>query len=335
MPTQTPTTATEADVEILHAVPQTYSWLAGELGKRIIGQEEIIRDLFVALAVQGHVLMIGVPGLAKTMLVRSLAEILDMQFQRIQFTPDLMPSDITGTEIIEDSHDGHRQFRFVQGPIFTNLLLADEINRTPPKTQAALLEAMQERRVTVAGKTYDLPAPFFVLATQNPIEQEGTYPLPEAQLDRFMFNLRIDYPSHADEVRILLETTTDAVQPLSKVWTAEQMLALQRAVRQIPVPQSVAEYAVSLVQATRPAGDKAPDFVKKYLQWGAGPRASQYLALAGKAFAVLDGRFNVAKEDIQRSAKLVLRHRLITNYRAEADHETTDTIIDKLLRTVA
>jgi len=335
MPTQTPTTATEADVEILHSVPESYSRLAGELGKRIIGQEEIIRDLFVALAVQGHVLMIGVPGLAKTMLVRSLAEILDMQFQRIQFTPDLMPSDITGTEIIEDSHDGHRQFRFVQGPIFTNLLLADEINRTPPKTQAALLEAMQERRVTVAGKTYDLPAPFFVLATQNPIEQEGTYPLPEAQLDRFMFNLRIDYPTHADEVRILLETTTDAAPELSKVWNGEQMLALQRAVRQIPVPQSVAEYAVSLVQATRPAGETTPDFVKKYLQWGAGPRASQYLALAGKAFAVLDGRFNVAKEDIQRSAKLVLRHRLITNYRAEADHETTDTIIDKLLKTVA
>ena len=312
MPTQTPTTATEADVEILHDVPQSYSRLAGELGKRIIGQEEIIRDLFVALAVQGHVLMIGVPGLAKTMLVRSLAEILDMQFQRIQFTPDLMPSDITGTEIIEDSHDGHRQFRFVPGPIFTNLLLADEINRTPPKTQAALLEAMQEHRVTVGEKTYELPEPFFVLATQNPIEQEGTYPLPEAQLDRFMFNLRIDYPSHAEEVRILLETTTDAVQPLSKVWTAEEMLAIQRAVRQIPVPQSVAEYAVSLVQATRPAREKAPDFVKKYLQWGAGPRASQYLALAGKAFAVLDGRFNVAKEDIQRSAKLVLRHRLIT-----------------------
>src|SRR6202453_153573 len=335
MPTQTPTTATEADVEILHSVPESYSRLAGELGKRIIGQEEIIRDLFVALAVQGHVLMIGVPGLAKTMLVRSLAEILDMQFQRIQFTPDLMPSDITGTEIIEDSHDGHRQFRFVQGPIFTNLLLADEINRTPPKTQAALLEAMQERRVTVAGKTYDLPAPFFVLATHNPIEQEGTYPLPEAQLDRFMFNLRIDYPTHADEVRILLETTTDAAPELSKVWNGEQMLALQRAVRQIPVPQSVAEYAVSLVEATRPAGETTPDFVKKYLQWGAGPRASQYLALAGKGFAVLDGRFNVAKEDIQRSAKLVLRHRLITNYRAEADHETTDTIIDKLLKTVA
>ena len=332
MTTQTISTATQADVEILRGVPEVYARVSSELGKRIIGQEEIVRDLFVALAVEGHVLMIGVPGLAKTMLVRSLSEILDMQFQRIQFTPDLMPSDITGTEIIEDSHDGHREFRFVPGPIFANLLLADEINRTPPKTQAALLEAMQERRVTVAGKTYAMPAPFFVLATQNPIEQEGTYPLPEAQLDRFMFNLRIDYPSHDEEVRILLETTQNTETPLSKVWTAAEMIALQRAVRQIPVPQSVAEYAVSLVQATRPTGPKSPEFVKKYLQWGAGPRASQYLALAGKAFAALDGRFNVAKEDIQRSAKLVLRHRIITNYRAEADHETPDTVIDKLVK---
>jgi MoxR-like ATPase len=334
MTTLATTASTEADVDILRTAPEFYSRLAAELGKRIIGQQEIIRDLFVALAVEGHVLMIGVPGLAKTMLVRSLAEILDMQFQRIQFTPDLMPSDITGTEIIEDSRDGHREFRFVPGPIFANLLLADEINRTPPKTQAALLEAMQERRATVAGKCYELPAPFFVLATQNPIEQEGTYPLPEAQLDRFMFNLQIDYPSQADEVRILLETTTNETPSLDKVWTGAEIVALQRAVRQIPVPQSVAEYAVNLVRATRPSAQTSPDFVKKYLQWGAGPRASQYLALAGKALAVLDGRFNVAMEDIKRSAKLVLRHRLITNYRAEADHETADTIIDKLLKVV-
>ncbi len=325
---------TEADVEVLKSVPGSYARLAGELGKRIIGQETLIRDLFVALAVQGHVLMIGVPGLAKTLLVRSLSEVLDLHFQRIQFTPDLMPSDITGTEIIEESADNRRQFRFVPGPIFANLLLADEINRTPPKTQAALLEAMQEWRVTVAGKTYDLPSPFFVLATQNPIEQEGTYPLPEAQLDRFMFNLKVDYPSHADEVRILLETTTNTRQPVEQVWTGAEMLALQHAVRQIPVPPSVAQYAVSLVQATRPAQAGAPDFIQRYLQWGAGPRASQYLALAGKVVAVLDGRFNVAKEDIQQSAKLVLRHRLITNYRAEADHETADTIIDQLLRVV-
>jgi MoxR-like ATPase len=326
--------ASDADVEILRSVPERFEQRSAELSKRIIGQQEVIRDLFVALAVQGHVLMIGVPGLAKTLLVRSLAEILDLKFQRIQFTPDLMPSDITGTEILEETQGGARQFRFVPGPLFASLLLADEINRTPPKTQAALLEAMQERRVTVAGRSYDLPAPFFVLATQNPIEQEGTYPLPEAQLDRFMFNLRVDYPSHAEEVRILLETTTDLVGLLQKMWTGDELLALQRAVRQVPVAQSVAEYAVTLVQATRPGPNGAPDFIKRYVQWGAGPRASQYLALAGKVFAVLDGRFNVAKEDIRRSAKLVLRHRLITNYRAEADGQNPDTIIDRLLETL-
>jgi MoxR-like ATPase len=326
--------ATEEDVAILREVPARYQQLAAELGKRIIGQNETIRDLFVALAVQGHVLMIGVPGLAKTLLVRSLADVLDLSFQRIQFTPDLMPGDITGTEILDETQEGRRQFRMVPGPVFASLLLADEINRTPPKTQAALLEAMQERRVTVAGTTHDLPSPFFVLATQNPIEQEGTYPLPEAQLDRFMFNLRVDYPSKEDEIRILLETTGDSPQPLAKIWSGAEIMALQQAVRRVPVAQSVAEYAVTLVQATRPGGEGAPDFIKRYVQWGAGPRASQYLALAGKAFAALDGRFNVAKEDIQRGAKLVLRHRLITNFRAEADQQTTDAIIDKLLQTV-
>src|ERR1035437_1437453 len=255
---------TDADVELLREAPARYQQLAKELGKRIIGQDEVIRDLFVALAVQGHVLMIGVPGLAKTLLVRSLAEILDLPFQRIQFTPDLMPGDITGTEIIEEADDGRRQFRFVRGPVFASLLLADEINRTPPKTQAALLEAMQERRVTVAGRSYDLPSPFFVLATQNPIEQEGTYPLPEAQLDRFMFNLRVNYPSHADEVQILLETTGDEAAPLEKIWTGEELLALQRAVRQVPVPETVANYAVSLVQSTRPETSSA-DFIKRYV----------------------------------------------------------------------
>jgi len=333
-PSVTPPPATEQDVEALRQVPVRYQRLAAELGKRIIGQSETIRDLFVALSVQGHVLMIGVPGLAKTLLVRSLADALDLSFQRIQFTPDLMPGDITGTEILDETQDGRREFRMVPGPVFTSLLLADEINRTPPKTQAALLEAMQERKVTIAGKTHDLPSPFFVMATQNPIEQEGTYPLPEAQLDRFMFNLRVDYPSMEDEVRILLETTGDSLQPLTKVWTGVEILALQQAVRKVPVAQSVAEYAVTLVQATRPNGANAPDFIKRYVQWGAGPRASQYLALAGKAFAALDGRFNVAKEDIQRGAKLVLRHRLITNFRAEADQQTTDTIIDKLMETV-
>jgi MoxR-like ATPase len=322
---------TPEQIRLLTEVKGTYQVLATELKRRIIGQDEVVRDLFVALMVQGHVLMIGVPGLAKTLIVRSLAEILDLSFQRIQFTPDLMPSEVTGTEILEESGDGKRSFRFVPGPIFANLLLADEINRTPPKTQAALLEAMQERRVTVAGRTYELPAPFFVLATQNPIEQEGTYPLPEAQMDRFMFNLRVDYPNRAEEIQILHETTRDDVKPVKKVLTGKDLLALQHCVRQIPVPPSVAEYAVDLVQSTRPTSASAPDFIKKYVQWGAGPRASQYLALAGKALAVLDGRFNVAKEDIVTSAKLVLRHRLITNYRAEADQITVDGIIDKLL----
>jgi MoxR-like ATPase len=324
---------TPEQIQLLTQVRGTYQTLAAELKHRIIGQDEIVRDLFVALMVQGHVLMIGVPGLAKTLIVRSLAEILDLSFQRIQFTPDLMPSDVTGTEILEETGDGKREFRFVAGPIFANLLLADEINRTPPKTQAALLEAMQERRVTVAGSTYLLPAPFFVLATQNPIEQEGTYPLPEAQMDRFMFNLRVDYPSREDEIQILQETTRDEIKPVNKVLTGEELLALQHCVKQIPVPPSVAEYAVDLVQSTRPASPTAPESIKKYIQWGAGPRASQYLALAGKALAVLDGRFNVAREDIEASAKLVLRHRLISNYRAEADGVTVDDLIDQLVAT--
>src|SRR3984957_13805136 len=273
---------TQEQVQLLAQVSGTYQSLSQELKHRVIGQDQIVGDLFVALMVQGHVLMIGVPGLAKTLIVRSLAEILDLQFNRIQFTPDLMPSDVTGTEILEEAGEGKREFRFIPGPIFANLLLADEINRTPPKTQAALLEAMQERRVTVAGSTYQLPSPFFVLATQNPIEQEGTYPLPEAQMDRFMFNLRVDYPNRQDEIQILLETTRDDVKTVNKVLTGENLLALQHCVRQIPVPNSVAEYAVDLVQSTRPASPTAPDFIKKYVQWGAAPRASQYLALAGK-----------------------------------------------------
>ena len=329
-----PDLVTDADVELLRQVPARYRQLADALDRRIVGQDEIILDLFVALAVQGHVLMIGVPGLAKTLLVRSLGELLDLPFQRIQFTPDLMPSDITGTEILEEGEDGRRQFRFMRGPIFASLILADEINRTPPKTQAALLEAMQERRVTVAGRSYELPSPFFVMATQNPIEQEGTYPLPEAQLDRFMFSLRMNYPSHTDEVQILLTTTGEDPAPLEKIWTDGELLALQRAVRQVSVPETVAHYAVALVQATRPESATAPDFVRRYVQWGAGPRASQYLALAGKVFAVLDGRFNVAREDIWRSAKLVLRHRIITNYHAEADKQSVDALIDRLLETV-
>ena len=293
----------------------------------------VIEDVLVAMLAEGNVLLEGVPGIGKTYLVRTLGEVLRLQFRRVQFTADLMPSDIIGTSLLVQDEHGKR-LAFQPGPLFTNLLLADEINRATPKTQAALLEAMQERRVTVAGRSYDLPSPFFVLATQNPIEQEGTYPLPEAQLDRFMFNLHMDYPAHDEEVRILLETTAEDPKPLGKVWTGAEMLALQRAVRQVPVPDSVASYAVSLVQATRPTNPKSPDFIRRYLQWGAGPRASQYLALAGKVFAVLDGRFNVAKEDIHCATKLVLRHRLITNYRAEADNQTVDMIIDRLVETM-
>jgi len=319
------------EIALLEETSTLYKTVADELSKRIIGQNQIVRDLFVALLARGHCLMIGVPGLAKTLLIKTLAEILDLDFRRIQFTPDLMPGDITGTEILEETEEGGRAFRFIPGPLFTQLLLADEINRTPPKTQAALLEAMQEKRVTVAGQTYGLKSPFFVLATQNPIEQEGTYPLPEAQLDRFMFNLAIDYPSHDEEVAIMLQTTVDNDEPLKKVVDGEKIMALQHAVRQIPVPRSVADYTVALVRSTRPKSPDAPETTKRYIQWGAGPRASQCLALAGKVLAAMDGRFNVAREDIATAAKLVLRHRLITNYHAEADHVGIDQIIDELL----
>ena len=323
-------TTSEAPITV-----ERVSVLAGaildEVEVAVVGKRPALELVLSTVLAGGHVLLEDFPGLGKTLAARSFAQTLGLTFTRVQFTPDMLPGDLTGSFIYDQRSS---DFAFRKGPLFTGLLLADEINRTPPKTQAALLEAMQERRVTVAGRTYALPAPFFVLATQNPIEQEGTYPLPEAQLDRFMFNLQVGYPSHAEEVRILLETTTDTPVTLEKVWTATELLALQHAVRQVPVPASVAQYAVSLVQATRPSQSTAPDFVKRYVQWGAGPRASQYLALAGKAFAVLDGRFNVAREDIQRAAKLVLRHRLLTNYRAEADGQTVDALIDKLLQTV-
>ena len=276
--------------------------------------------------------MAPVPGLAKTLLLKSLSEASDLRFRRIQFTPDLMPSDITGSEILDETATGHRAFRFTEGPIFTQLLLADEVNRAPAKTQSALLEAMQERRVTTAGVTRDLPAPFFVLATQNPIEQEGTYPLPEAQLDRFMFCLHLGYPSLADEIRILQETTGDVAAPLTPVLTAETLLAVQRAVRRVHVPASVAEFAVKLVHSTRPDSPNVPAIVKRCVQWGAGPRASQSLALAAKAYAALDGRLNCAIEDVAAAAKIVLRHRIILNYRAEADQVTADQIIEELAK---
>ena len=330
MQTNTPELTGE-DVELLSEIKPLYHDVAQELSKRIIGQDQIIRDLFVSLLARGHFLMVGVPGLAKTLLVKTLAEILDLDFQRIQFTPDLMPSDITGSEILEETEDGKRAFRFIPGPLFTQLLLADEINRTPPKTQAALLEAMQEKRVTVAGRTYPLKAPFFVLATQNPIEQEGTYPLPEAQLDRFMFNLAIDYPTHDEEVEIMLRTTLGHETSLKKIVGSEKLIALQSVVCQIPIPRSVADYTVALVRSTRPKAEGAPKLTQRYVQWGAGPRASQCLALGGKVLAALDGRFNVAREDIDSVAKLVLRHRLITNYHAEAEAITIDMLIDDLI----
>ncbi len=329
-----PATASDSDVEALRETPAVFGRLKAELGRRIVGQNESIRDLFIALIAQGHCLMIGVPGLAKTLLVKSLAEASNLTFRRIQFTPDLMPSDITGSEILEETDDRRRAFRFAAGPVFTQLLLADEVNRAPAKTQSALLEAMQEHRVTIAGTTRDLPAPFFVLATQNPIEQEGTYPLPEAQLDRFMFCLNLDYPNAAEEVRILQETTGATPGPLNPVFTADALLTLQRAVRRVHVPTSAAEFAVRLVHATRPNGAEAPALIKRCVQWGAGPRATQSLALAAKAAAALDGRLNCAAEDIAAAAKIVLRHRIILNYRAEADQMTPDKVIDELLKTV-
>lgn len=332
--TQTPPEADEADVQLLREVPALYERLQAELSKRVVGQNKVLRELFLGLLAQGHCLMVGVPGLAKTLIVKTLAEAIDLDFRRIQFTPDLMPSDVTGSEIIEETAEGTRAYRFLPGPVFTQLLLADEVNRAPAKTQSALLEAMQEHRVTVAGQTRKLPAPFFVLATQNPIEQEGTYPLPEAQLDRFLFCLHVGYPTAEEEVRIVQETTGDSQPQLEKVCTAMQLIHLQHAVRRIHIPASVAEFAVKLVQSTRPDSPTASATVKRCVQWGAGPRASQALALAAKAAAALDGRFNCSVNDIVAAAKIVLRHRLILNYRAEADGLTADAVIDGTLKTI-
>ncbi|HLP08002.1 MAG TPA: AAA family ATPase [Opitutaceae bacterium] len=328
------TTGEAADLDLLREAPAIYARLREQLGRRIVGQHLVLRDLMVCLLAQGHALMIGVPGLAKTLIVKTLAEAVALDFRRIQFTPDLMPADVTGSEIIEENAHGQRSFRFLPGPVFTQLLLADEINRAPAKTQSALLEAMQERNVTAGGHTRPLPAPFFVLATQNPIEQEGTYPLPEAQLDRFLGCLKLDYPSHADEVAILHATTGAATTTVEKVCDDEQLLALQRAVRLVHLPASVAEYAVRLVRATRPAAPEATPLMRRCGQWGAGPRAAQSLVLAAKALAALDARLNCAAEDVATAAPMVLRHRLILNYRAEAEKLTTDHIIEDLLKQV-
>jgi MoxR-like ATPase len=309
--------------------------LRSEVGKRIVGQEDVLDEILMALLAGGHALLVGVPGLAKTLMIRSLAEAMDLEFKRIQFTPDLVPSDITGTEIMEeDSVTGTRSFRFVRGPVFANILLADEINRAPPRTQAALLEAMQEHRVTAAGETMPLPEPFFVLATQNPIEQEGTYPLPEAQLDRFLFDVRIGYPDESAEIGILRATTGADPAPLSPVIGGEETRALQRMVREVPAAEPALRFAAQLVRGTRPAESDAGEMIKKYVRWGAGPRAGQALILGAKAHALLAGRFAVSPADIMRVARPVLRHRVLPNFAAEASGISAEQIIDRLLEDV-
>ncbi len=324
-----------AELEIIERLGKARSRLLEEIHKVIIGQDEVIEQLMIALFSQGHCLLVGVPGLAKTLLIRTVSQVLRLGFNRIQFTPDLMPSDVTGTQIIEeDLTTGRRAFRFVKGPIFANIILADEINRTPPKTQAALLQAMQEYQVTVAGETYDLDRPFFVLATQNPIEQEGTYPLPEAQLDRFMFMVTIDYPRRDEERDIVKHTTRAAIGPPRQVLTGEEIGKLQQVVRKVPVSDHVVDYAVNLTRATRPGEEGVPSFVTDWLTWGAGPRAAQFLVLGAKARAVLHGRLNVNCDDIRGVALPVLRHRVFTNFNADAEGIKPEDVIRRLIETI-
>ncbi|MDI6401657.1 MoxR family ATPase [Balneolaceae bacterium ANBcel3] len=322
-------------VERAEAFKKDFHKLKSEIAKRVIGQEHIVEQLLYSLFSRGHCILVGVPGLAKTLLIRTLAESLNLSFNRIQFTPDLMPGDITGTEIIEeDPVSGKKTFKFIKGPLFSNIILADEINRTPPKTQAALLESMQEYQVTAGGQRHALEKPFFVLATQNPIEQEGTYPLPEAQLDRFMFHLWLDYPSLEEELDIVSKTTTAHSETIQPILTGKQIMDYQELVREVPVPDSVLEYAVKLVSLSRPSNPDAPEFVTKYISWGAGPRASQYLIIGGKARALAHGRYNVTEEDIRALAIPVLRHRMVNNYAAEAEGLTVVALIEKLLKHV-
>lgn len=315
-----------SDTEAAKALTVHFDTLKKAIAKVIVGQDDVVDKLVISILCNGHSLLVGVPGLAKTLLVKTVADVLDLSFKRIQFTPDLMPSDIIGAEILNEQ----RAFKFLKGPIFANIVLADEINRTPPKTQAALLEAMQERNVTVAGEIYKLPAPFFVLATQNPIEQEGTYPLPEAQLDRFMFHIKLDYPSHAEEVAIVRSTTGVQNIELPKVLNAEEIIYFQSLVRRVPVPDNVLEYAVSLVHKTRPDNANAPEIAKKYIGYGAGPRASQYLVLGAKCHALLHGKFSPDIEDVQAMAMEVLRHRIVRNYKAEAEGIGQEELIKQL-----
>ncbi|MBR1850062.1 MAG: MoxR family ATPase [Bacteroidales bacterium] len=314
------------DSETLNLLVEKYNTLKGEIGKVIIGQQQAVDTLLLSVFTGGHCLLLGVPGLAKTLMVNTLSQALGLTFSRIQFTPDLMPSDITGSEILDES----RNFKFIKGPVFANIVLADEINRTPPKTQAALLEAMQEKMVTVSGKTYRLEAPFFVLATQNPIEQEGTYPLPEAQLDRFMLNVKLDYPSFDEETEIVRSTTVDRTESVAKVLNAAEIVDFQSVIRRMPVPDNVVEYAVRLVSATRPVNQSATTV--KYISWGAGPRASQYLVMGAKTHAALNGKYSPDIEDVEAVAHDVLRHRIVRNYYAEAEGIDTDTIIDQLIK---
>ncbi|MGH7574404.1 MAG: AAA family ATPase [Longimicrobiales bacterium] len=321
------------DVELLDQLTSARSALESEIGRRVIGQQRIVEGLLTALLADGHVLLVGVPGLAKTLLISTLASALDLRFSRIQFTPDLMPSDITGTEVLEeDRSTGRRLFRFVRGPIFANVVLADEINRTPPKTQAALLQAMQERAVTAAGDTMTLDRPFFVLATQNPIEQEGTYPLPEAQLDRFMLELRIGYPTREEEEQVAMQTTGAEEPEVSTVLGASELAELQRLVRRVPAPPSLVSYAVRLARSTRPHDEAAPELVRRYVSWGAGPRASQYLVLGAKARAAMSGRGVPNFEDVRAMAPSVLRHRLVTSFQAEADGRNAHDLVEELIQ---
>ena len=328
-------TETQQDLASFEKLAQARQSFLSEVGKVVIGQHEILDHLLIALLAQGHSLIVGVPGLAKTLIIKTLSEVLDLSFNRIQFTPDLMPSDITGTELIDVELDtGKRSFRFYNGPIFANIVLADEINRTPPKTQAALLEAMQEHKVTAGGRTYDLDEPFFVLATQNPIEQEGTYPLPEAQLDRFMFNLNIEYPSSEEEVAIVRGTTTPEQHVLDPVITKSEIASYQDLVRRVPASDNVVEYAVRLASATRPSSDSSPNFIKQSVDWGAGPRASQYLVLGAKAKAILDGRPSPNITDVQSLALPILRHRVLPNFNAEAEGLKVEDILNQLIDTL-
>ena len=323
---------TEKDLEALENLSKSRDLFFNEINKVVIGQKQILEQLFIALLSNGHTLLVGVPGLAKTLIIKTFSEVLDMSFKRIQFTPDLMPSDITGTELIDlDQETGQRTFRFFKGPVFANIVLADEVNRTPPKTQAALLEAMQEHKVTSGGKTYNLDEPFFVLATQNPIEQEGTYPLPEAQLDRFMFNLKIDYPTNDEEIAIVRQTTKPVSDSLSPIMTKSEINSYQDLVRKVPVADNVVEYAVKLVSATRPNSDNTPNFINESISWGAGPRASQFLILGSKAKAVLEGRPTPNIDDINSLAIPILRHRVLTNFNAETQGLKVEDLISQLL----